>query len=164
MTTRRWMIAVAILATALGGYLNVVRLIRQRDESLRTARSHAAAATRSRSLAARSEASAARIRKRARDAEPARQDDRIFRWTIDRMLGRASAEPAFPEESQAFAESQAIARAMAARSRAIQANHLLRDADHHRRMADYHAALERKYAAAAARPWAPIPPDPPEPR
>jgi hypothetical protein len=32
------------------------------------------------------------------------------------------------------------------------------------RKAEYHAAMRRKYEEAAAFPWFPVPPDPPEPR
>jgi hypothetical protein len=166
MKTRRWMIAVAALSVALGGYREVTRLKRIRVQCLMRAAWHNAEETDHRRIVSSSAASVVRKKMAGRESgapEPAGP-------TPDRAIELLSG---FPERNTTqadedgharFKEAQARVGTMAARRGMILDKNLQRQMDYHQRCAEYHAELGRKYAAAAAYPWLSVTPDPPEPK
>jgi hypothetical protein len=171
MTTRRWMVAVAALAVALGGYREATRLKRNRDEFLARAAGHVAEAAYYRRLVASSQPSVLHDKMVAREwaamesMSPARSDTE-FNRTLELAFGLPEFHSTQADEDDhvRFREAQARAGPMAERGRILRANHLQRELEYHQRRAEYHAAVGRKYRAAASRPWLRIAPDPPKPK
>ncbi len=84
--------------------------------------------------------------------------------TIERWLGLPESKPASAAGDDHFEEARARDRAMAASAQVVWAKYLQRQAEYNRRRVEYHGDLKRKYAAAAARPWVHVDPDPPKPQ
>jgi hypothetical protein len=158
------MMVVAVLAVALGGYLEVARLLHQRDEFLRTAWRHAIEERSYRRRIPTSESIARHQERLDRAIEDFERGDDPLQKSIERLTGRPTRGPAPAPDDKAFAEAKARSRYLFVRSRKIQLKHLFDNAEECRKRADYHAALKNKYAAAAARPWLPVAADPPLPR
>ena len=166
MTKRRWMIAVAALSVALGGYREATRLKRIRDEYLMRAAWHNAEETDYRRLVWSSAASVSQKTMAARElVSPAPAGPTLDR-AIELLVGLPESNSTQADEDglARFKEAQARVGAMAARREMIMDKHLRRQLDYHQKWAEYHAALGRKYAAAAAHPWLSVAPDPPKPK
>jgi hypothetical protein len=129
MTTRRWMVVVATLAVALGGYLEVARLIHRRAEFRQRAKVHAALEAYYRKINPTS-AYVARRKKvldRERDLDLAGfEEDRetAFRRLTERMLGRSTDNSAPSEEQRRFQEAQTRARMLRLKRRLLAEHHL----------------------------------------
>jgi hypothetical protein len=168
MTTRRWMLVVAILAVGLGGYLEGSRLIERRRELLKIAARHAAEASRFRKLAA--PARLVGVRERLERAlasldENEPDADTEFRALTQQMMGIAQGEAAGApiKEDYSFEAARDRQRALLVQRYKLELDGLVRHAKHFARCAGHHAALSAKYAAAADRPWRHVAPDPPDP-
>jgi hypothetical protein len=167
MTTRRWMVVVAALAAALGGYLEVARLIERRAEFRQRAKVHAGLEA----YYHKQKPNAAYVAHRKKMLE-SEQDlaefeadqEAEFRRLIERMFGRSTESLAPFEEDLRFREAQARARMLRVRSIAMALDYLLKRTEFHQRQAQYHAVLTAKYEAAASRPWLSVAPDPPPPK
>jgi hypothetical protein len=146
MTTRRWMVAVAVVALSFGGYRQVIRLRRERHSRLARARWHAGAEADYRRLIAAITGRPARRRR----ADQVPTSPALTAAELDRAFRRQFALPA---------ERSVVADMLKARAEYSPSRLPL-----HRRRADYHAELARKYTWAASRPWLPVEPDPPVPQ
>ncbi len=175
MTTRRWMVAVAALAVALG----VHEVKKKRDSYLAEALRHSARCAEYRAEAI----SLAAYEGRYRKPEPTERVEAARFALGGQARGALDEEGAGPGDSIAHLfvlsigsmirpdradRSERARRAteavMADRRRQVMVDSFRKRAEFARRHAEYHAALGRKFAAAASRPWFPVPPDPPEPR
>jgi hypothetical protein len=160
MTTRRWMVAVAVVALSLGGSLYTVRLKRKRDRCLARAAWHSTMEA----DALRSLARVAGLFARPEPVPAPKTDDELA-WAIDRVLGLPIRGWGPSEEDHGLREEQeAKEHAMAASRSRVVAEFRRRESVRLRKQVDYHAVLARKYQGAASRPWLAVPPDPPEPR
>jgi hypothetical protein len=142
MTIWRWMIAVAVVALSVGGYRQVIRLRRERDSRLATARWHAGVEGDYRRLIAKISGRPPRPR-------------RAIQEPISPELMRAELDRAIRRQFDLLPPPSEVAHALKARAY-FSPSQLSR----HRRWADYHAELARKYTWAARHPWLPIEPDP----
>lgn len=150
MSTRRWMVAVALISIGLGGYLEGRRLKRRHDEYLTRAGWHTALAEslrRPRWLSAR----LARY-----DHPESDSPEPLEQCTLD-----SETEPARSDVDERFEQARARAVATADFRRRFVIDSYRKRAEYDQRQAEYHAALGRKYAAAASQPWLPVGPDPP---
>jgi hypothetical protein len=161
MTTRRWMIAVGMLAIVLGGIRETERLRRIRHEYLAVATEHLEAekyfrnlAVRTRSTIVSGELSSGDSTKPLEIKSPVRRfDDRPLQVLVNEFM------PADKSADVRFSDARARADALADRIRVLNETHKKKQVAHWQRQADYHAALGRKYSSAAARPWRAIEPD-----
>lgn len=148
-TVRRMMIAVAVVAIALGIAFGVARLKRRRDAYLIKTASFASL-----------ESFEIRFRKSDLDyaqwARSMAEKERLF-------LKRMPTEPGglVPEEMRA---ASAALFAELADGHTQEAATSLQKAELGARRAHYFGRLKRKYERAAFYPWLPVVPDPPEPR
>ena len=136
MTTRRWMIAVAVVASVMSGIV-AHRIKRRQDDFLRRSTAHA------RSVVAIAEAKVDIDESIKRGASL--MDGRVRQLTVvgqwpDGRPGQSPMEMLKAALSRQRGESQRMDRAIR-----------------------YHAALARKYEFAALHPWLPVEADPPEP-
>jgi hypothetical protein len=160
MTTRRWMIAVAIAALSLGASLYAVRLKRKRDSCLARATWHS-------TMEADALRSLARLPAQSihADPEPAPMTNNELDWAIDRVLGIPIERRRPSEGNDRIREyRQVLRQATAPSRRRVVADYLRRESERLRKQVDRHAALARKYRHAARNPWLPIEPDPAEPQ
>ncbi len=132
MTTRRWMVGVAVVGIVMGGAISFVRLKRRHDSFLFLAQFHG-------------EREQYWRREEPEMIESIRLAERVAKQAEDRQQSR--------DDSQSEAE---CLKAGVAERRRIAA--------HVARLIAYNATLARKYELAAAYPWLPVEPDPPEPR
>ena len=155
MTTRRWMIAVAIVALSLGASRYAAMLKRQRDSYLARATWHSSM-----------EADALRMLggpfNRPEPAPaPITGGERI---TAIRLLGGLRTEELNRDQDDHYrVDQQEREYAIAASRRRILAEFRGKDLGYYRKQADYHAALTEKYRNAARFPWLRVEPDPPAP-
>jgi hypothetical protein len=166
MTTRRWMIVVAALACTLASCRLAVRLKRYRDEFFAQAANHVEAENYYRRLVSRSGSSFIQKEVPIGESTPLTEGSTAIDTTGERWIALIESDSSQQEQDarDRFKEAQARSRAIADTRDQLTAEHRARELELHRRLADYHAALARKYAAAAARPWLSIVPDPPAPR
>ena len=166
MTTRRWMIVVAALACTLGGYRLASRLKRDRDHFLARAANHVEAENYYRILVSRSGSSVIRKKMVVGESVPDTEGGTAIDTTVERWNSLIESDSS-QEERHAhdrFKEAEARSRAIADSRNELTAQYRARQLELYRRLAEYHAALARKYAAAAARPWRSVAPDPPVPK
>jgi hypothetical protein len=159
MTTRRWMIAVAVVALSLGGSLYAVRLKRKSDSCLARATWHS-------TMEAEALRSLARLPAQSihADPEPAPMTNNELDWAIDRVLGIPIERRTPSEGNDRIREyQQAMRQATAPSRRRVVAEYLRRESERLRKQVKRHAALARKYRRAASHPWLPVEPDLPVP-
>jgi hypothetical protein len=171
MTTRKWMAAVAALAVTFGGYREVTRLKRVRDQFLVRAAMHIDVETYYRRLVSSSGSSAVRNRivvQESADRELMSPAPTIALLDRNVEIGFGLAEghstQAEEDDHNRFRQAQARGDAVAERCRMIMDAYYQRQMEYHQRQAEYHAALGRKYMAAAAHPWFSVAPDAPKPK
>jgi hypothetical protein len=164
MTTRRWMIAVAILSIALGASVWASRLKLTRDEFSTRATWHAAQETYYRRLVADSAKVPVSRRIPAPPQEPPPQTITAPVRTIERWFGLPESHSTPAEGDDRFKAAQARSGELSARGEMLWAKYVQRQAEYNQRKLEYHTALRRKYIAAAGRPWLTIDPDPPKPK
>jgi hypothetical protein len=160
MTTRRWMVAIAAMALAFGGY----RVAKQRRRCLMRATWHAEAAAYHRRSLARVATDAARRARADQVATPLPVTSAEPDEVIEPGFGLPSGRLFRSEGNDRFMEAQARRYALAASRRKILDDYDRRQSAYHARQANYHASLAQKYLDAARYPWLPVEPDPPEPR
>ena len=152
-TVRRMMVAVAVVAVAIGGTLNVRRLIRLRDEYRREVENHA----KERELWDLSDSTSFYDGEYYYELDP---NGEILRWCLPlkRIVGMRAVpiEPSriggtntWIEGTQGLPEE--YRQEMSHRVLVYRAKTL------------YHTAMGKKYERLAAYPWLPFKPDPPEP-
>ena len=146
MTTRRWLIAVAVVALSFGGHRLRVGLMREHDSRLAKAAWHAKAEVDYRRLIAAITGPPARRRR----ANPVPTSAALMGAELDRAIRRQFDPP----PARSVMADMLKSRAEFSPSRLA----------YHRRRADYHAELAQKYTRAASRPWLPVEPDPPMPK
>jgi len=165
MTTRRWMIAVGMLAIVLGGIRETVRLRRIRNEYLAAAAEHLEAERYFRTLAQRTRSTMVSGGLTSGNSPTSLEIKSPVQKFDDRPLQMLSGEFMPAEESIdiRFQEARARADALADRIRALHDKRREEQVAQWQRQADHHAALGRKYSSAAARPWRAVERDPREP-
>jgi hypothetical protein len=152
MTTRRWMIVVAVVALSLGAYVCVARLKRQRDRYLAKATWHSGMEAESLRFMAK------RLGRPVREPKSETSDDPVTPIDPDSGLLTEGSNRHQLDDYQA--DQEVRERATAAARRRILEELWQRDLEHRRKQAEYHAALARKYRDAARYPWLTVEPDP----
>jgi hypothetical protein len=158
MTTRRWMVAVAIVALGFGGSIGAVRMKRLRDSYFALAMHHASLA---RALKAQASAPARLARL---EPDPESMTTGEIAGATDSMSAFATDRWDRYAESTRYREYQQARERAIADARRIVTENWRRVLERLRKRVDYHAALARKYRRAASYPWLPIEPDPPKPQ
>jgi hypothetical protein len=163
MTTRRWMIAVAVVALSFVARRYGIGLKHERARRLAQAKWHAKAEADYRRQITRST---------ARGALPERADQgptgvpgtsAVLDSVIEREFGLPAARSIPVNGDDRFRAAQARSSALEASRRKLIDELGRKQTVYGRKLADYHAGLARKYLAAAARPWLSVAPDPPVP-
>jgi hypothetical protein len=162
MTTRRWMIAVAVVALSFWGWRYGGALKRERDRHLALATWHAMAEADYHRRIATAPTRAAQ-RARANEAPPPSPTSTKLGLAIERHFGLPAERSTESEGGNRFREAQARYYASADSRRKLVDEYERRQSERFRKLADHHAELVRKYLAAAGCPWLPVEPDPPEP-
>jgi hypothetical protein len=165
MTTRRWMIAVAVLALSFGGHRYAVALRQKRDDYLARAAQHSRLEIQGRRWMTMAMTRLARPERPEPAPPPPTMTSDEIRAAIDHVVGLPAERPNSSDGDDRF--WQAHAR-MLARNKAM---HEWRNAppgeqelEYQREQVNYHAAMARKYRRAALYPWLPVAPDPLEPK
>jgi hypothetical protein len=164
MTTRRWMLAAAVIALALGGHREANRLKQWRDACLMRATWHAEAEAYHRRLSATATARAARQVETDQEPTPSPALNAELDKVIEQEFGLPADRSIRSEGNDRFREARARQYALADRRRKILDDYSRKQSKYHAKQADYHAVLARKYRDAASRPWLAVELDPPAPQ
>jgi hypothetical protein len=160
MTTRRWMVAVAAIAVAIGGYREARRLMRERDRRIAIANRHADAGAYYRGLIG-TLARRMSLGQRTGPQPPAVNGE--LSMVIEHEFGLRLNQPPESSVDHRFQQAQERSYGFTAIRQQVLDDYNRRHSQGHAKQARYHARLERKYRRAARYPWLPVEPDPPEP-
>jgi hypothetical protein len=165
MTTRRWMIAVAVVGLSFWIWRYGVALKRERDRHLALAKWHATAeADYHRKIATiATTPTRAAIRAQADKASLPSPTSTGLGLAVERYFRLPAEQSTESEGGNRFREAQARYYALADKRRQIMDEHERRQSERFRKLADHHAELVRIHLAAARYPWLLVEPDPPEP-